>query len=370
MDHLDNPQPAASGTGARVSLINHGSVSRVSITPSTMNVPVVGGRRVLITPLRAHQQVSDPMIRKQPLQQQPLQQLQPSGIGPGVSLIHKVLVKAVSKNKKSHKTFTLRNVDTTATASCESLKKLIKAQLKQEIIGPDKFDMGFIQGSNVINIRSKEDLQEVWSDLLKSTGSSSKPILWCDGLKEVASTSGNRKRQKCDSDDDSDCESNKPSKKKKVKSNREETEDKVQETIDYLKEKHGSKFTTMQLRIWAEMIVGNYHTDKEEPPNNTMFSRAGGHTSKRESQSMTKALSDVACAITSALSPKSILPASGKGSNSSSCSPVKVTIESRSKLYKQLGELKNLMTIGVLSEEEYMCEKDAIMDLLREINSR
>ena len=74
---------------------------------------------------------------------------------------------------------------------------------------------------------------------------------------------------------------------------------------------------------------------------------------------MTKAITDAACAITSVLSPKhNALP---KGPNSS---PVKA-IESWSKLYKQLSELNNLKSIGVLSEEEYTCEKQAIMKLLQ-----
>ena len=97
-----------------------------------------------------------------------------------------------------------------------------------------------------------------------------------------------------------------------------------------------------------------------------MFTRAGGQSKKNEQSSITKAFTDAACAISNALSPRlSNVP--GKGSNLNTSSPMKV-IESRSKLYKQLGELKNLVTIGVLSEEEYKSEKETIMDLLEKIN--
>ena len=47
-------------------------------------------------------------------------------------------------------------------------------------------------------------------------------------------------------------------------------------------------------------------------------------------------------------------------------SPAKV-IESRSKCYRQLAELKNLMESGLLSEEKYTSERQAIMDTLHKL---
>ena len=44
-------------------------------------------------------------------------------------------------------------------------------------------------------------------------------------------------------------------------------------------------------------------------------------------------------------------------------SPAKL-IESRSKLYKQLSELQNLKSMGVLTDAEYIEEKETIMGLL------
>ena len=45
-------------------------------------------------------------------------------------------------------------------------------------------------------------------------------------------------------------------------------------------------------------------------------------------------------------------------------SPAKV-IESQSKLCKQLGELKNLESSGVLTNEEYKSEKESILQQLK-----
>ena len=49
--------------------------------------------------------------------------------------------------------------------------------------------------------------------------------------------------------------------------------------------------------------------------------------------------------------------------SSSGSSPAKV-IDSRSKCYKQLGELKSLKDSDLLSEEEYVRERQAIMNIL------
>ena len=51
-----------------------------------------------------------------------------------------------------------------------------------------------------------------------------------------------------------------------------------------------------------------------------------------------------------------------------SASPAKV-IDNRSKCYKQLGELKSLKDSNLLSEDEYMSERQAIMATLRSLSS-
>ena len=57
--------------------------------------------------------------------------------------------------------FTLRNINTATVTSCDSeLKRVIKAQLKQEIVSDIHFfDVGFVQGSNVVNIRSVDSVK-------------------------------------------------------------------------------------------------------------------------------------------------------------------------------------------------------------------
>ena len=119
-----------------------------------------GARRVLITPLTLN-----------------FEGLQ--------TVIEKVHLKAVTKgtSKKKEKVFTLRRIETSKVVSCTELKKLIHQQLSGDIINWEKFDVGYISLSNrsekVITIRTKEDLTEVWKDIIKQ---GDRVQLWCDGL--------------------------------------------------------------------------------------------------------------------------------------------------------------------------------------------
>ncbi len=84
------------------------------------------------------------------------------------------------------------------------------------------------------------------------------------------------------------------------------------------------------------MIVGGVYSSLETPPNTSMFLRAGGGNKNKKANSITlpDAISQISTAISSITSPA---PPS-----TATCSPAK-SIDSRSKCYKQLGELNNLM---------------------------
>ena len=90
-----------------------------------------------------------------------------------------------------------------------------------------------------------------------------------------------------------------------------------------------------------------------------LFVRAGGGctTPKSKSSPVNKSLSDIAKCLTNVLSS----PRSSAGTN-----PAK-SIDSRSKCYKQLGDLNSLKIAGVLSEEEYCAEKAAVMSTLKKV---
>lgn len=267
---------------------------------------------------------------------------------PPGSIINKVLLKAVYKNtKKDAKTFTLRNVNTLIVRTPQTLKKEIQRQFKNDIC--DDFEIGYCHSTNIVTIRKQEDLVEIWNEIKKGQ----KHVLWCDGLK----VSRKRSSPSFDSDDE-DPLVLKTKKRKKD----DDKEERITQILTKLKEKHGESFTQFQFRIWSEMCAGGIYTSLDEPPNTSMFVRAGGGKSKRGSNdALSGAITQISDAISS-LNPKSpslVSPAT-------ICSPVK-SIDGRSKCYKQLTELNNLKQSGVLSQEEFMTEKQVIMGLLKKI---
>ena len=107
----------------------------------------------------------------------------------------------------------------------------------------------------------------------------------------------------------------------------------------------------MQYCIRAEMVAGGLHESLDHPPNTSLFCRAGGNL--------------VVDKISGALSHAARTPTRSAGSSNKS-SPAKL-IENRSKCHKQLSELNSLKSSGVLTEEEYIHENDAVMATLKNL---
>ena len=122
-------------------------------------------------------------------------------------IIDKTTLKAVSYGavykKDSARSFILRNIDSSKVESCAELKGLIKQQLKEDVVCGD-FYVGYVQGASVIRVRSKQDIKEMWPEIIKG-----KIMLWCDGLKgnKTSAPRVKRKLSEFDSeelDDDDD----------------------------------------------------------------------------------------------------------------------------------------------------------------------
>lgn len=276
---------------------------------------------------------------------------------PSPPLISKVLIKVVKRDgkKAEGKTFTLRNLDPTKIKTRDNLKTLIRAQLQGDIRSGD-FDVGYLQNSSVVSLRSREDIQEVMSNAAKGT----KVTLWCDGLQSVSAVGNKAKKRKQQDDASSDESDSEPRKKSKV----EEKDDKIQKIIQDLHAKFDKAYTPMQYRIWSEMVVGGVHTSLDTAPTNPLFLRAGGAYPKK-SPSATEALTKAVVDIASALTPRSVPTTTSQAHVVNS--PAKV-IDGRSKCYRQLSDLKNLMESGLLSNEEYQREREAIMNTLKKLS--
>ena len=179
--------------------------------------------------------------------------------------------------------------------------------------------------------------------------------LWCDGLKEEECAK-NKKRKQVKLDSESDEEEADFQKKAGNKKRKYKLKDKqLEKIVADLKEKHGTTYTALQYRIWAELIDGEL-ANASEPPENSMFSRAGrGSTSSstQKKSGVVEALSEVAKQLYSTFNPRQPTGQSN--------------IENCSRCYSQLSELNNLKLAGVLTEEEYAAEKCAIMNALKNL---
>ena len=184
----------------------------------------------------------------------------------------------MTKAGKAHRVFCLRNIKLSFQ---EDIKRANKSQLQDDIIAGE-FDIGIVSGSHVISLRSQADLHELSTEIQMGKN----PVLWCNGLKKkscetaAASVTENKKRKRgnsCVKSSESTTDFAKLPQKKK--SRQEEKEELVESTIKKLKEKHGTRFTPMQVRIWSEMITGDLYVSLDDPPKTSMFARAGGEGS-------------------------------------------------------------------------------------------
>ena len=92
--------------------------------------------------------------------------------------------------------------------SSSDLKDLIKTNFHDDIKTGD--DVGYMVGTEVIRVRTEEDLKEMWGEVRKNWCTT----LWCDGLVVDESSKSNsnksskpgRKRKRAASDEESDDE--------------------------------------------------------------------------------------------------------------------------------------------------------------------
>ena len=106
------------------------------------------------------------------------------GSTPCPEYISKLMLKAYYVGKNS-KLFTLRNVNMNLV---RSLQATIRYQFENDIVGDD-FDVGYVNGNNMISIRTSVDLLEIFSDMKSGV----KVTMWCDGL-QGGSTTKSKKR--------------------------------------------------------------------------------------------------------------------------------------------------------------------------------
>ena len=167
----------------------------------------------------------------------------------------KLNVRAINPAKKS-KTYILRNIACHKISTPTGLKEEILAQFGSDLVS-DKLDfpVGYVKGGTKVWIRNESDVQDVWNFVRCGDNVS----LWRHGV-YVPSTS--KKHHSSESSGDSDDSSTKKPKKKKRRkrvSVLEAKNNRVEEVVTNLRQKHGTRYTTVQYRLWAEMVDVGTH---------------------------------------------------------------------------------------------------------------
>ena len=133
-------------------------------------------------------------------------------------------------------------------SSIQEVKAAIKEEFKESVPSDNNFQLGYFLGKSSSKhwLISPEDLPSMYSSL----GTKRDVMLWCDGAKHDSLDVGSKRTSPSN---------NPPSKRRQIKN-------KVDETVDKLRERHGTKYTLPQMRLWARMVTANHHESLDDPP--------------------------------------------------------------------------------------------------------
>ena len=178
--------------------------------------------------------------------------------------------------------------------------------------------------------------------------------LWCDTIQQSSEASKARQSSEASRD---------RSPPRKKSSRRDEKEKDVDDLFQDLKDRHGSEYSGPQLRLWARMVSNGVHEDLDNPPHVPMIS--GTALKRQKQESLAEALTGAATAFAkvfnspSSAQPSGVTPTVG-------LSPCKAA-DLRMKHLEQLRYLQQLMEDNIISESEFLEQKQIIIATLRKI---
>ena len=254
--------------------------------------------------------------------------------------------------------------------SITSLKLKLMDEFGELVPATTEFQIGYFRGKQSTKywIMCQDDLDMMNELLVKGKGSI---LLWCDarsrGSPECESSRGRKRKS--------------PPVSEPVLSKRQQLDENIQDTVKDLKEKHGSKYSFPQLRLWARMIEAGNHESTDNPP---LIPAITGITPKREKKpSLSDVIAGAATTLANAFrSPdvqqrnkQNIVISSEALSSPVKCnpnpsvtqttgiSPGKVT-ELRMKKLRELRELQELLECNILTQQEFTEQKRLVLDSL------
>jgi len=230
------------------------------------------------------------------------------------------------------------------------MRSVLCAELDEVLPDEDSdYSVGYFEGRHQTKrwIVTTEDL-EVMYQLYKE----GEIFLWCDGREEPV-----------DKHSDEDMAKRKNRKSESAVRARQDRED-LESIYSELQKKHGDSYSGPQLRLWARMIVSGTHDDLEEPPRVPMIT---GLVPKRQKQeTLSDALAGAATAFVKAFHSTPTTSISNTPASSVGISPGK-TADIRMKNLQQLRFLQQLMEDRIISEKEFLEQKNIILETLRNL---
>lgn len=215
------------------------------------------------------------------------------------------------------------------------------------------FNIGYFEGQShsKIWLMSREDFTTMYVKYPKG-----EITLWCDGRSDDGGVdqASCRKKRKKEGDGST---------------KRQDKEDEVDDVFLQLKEKHGQKFDTPRLRLWARTICGNLHDDMDNPPDLPAF-RGNNQTPKKpHRESLSDALTGAAVAFAHAFKSQNATEAPHLPDSVTTVgvSPGKA-VELRMKNFEQLRYLQQLYEDNILTTKEFEEQKEKILSSLRKLN--
>ena len=242
-------------------------------------------------------------------------------------------MKVINPNKKNEtKLFMLRNLNFYCLNSPGELHAVMVQQLGRSTVAESSdFELGYYVGNKRVWIKTQEDIHDV-IHLLRTKDNHS-VTLWCMGQSTSVPATGSKHQRNntvltiSDTDSDEEKPMTTKSKKRKKKTRQEEKLDRIDDLIDDLKLKHGTKYNAVQYRMWAETIDSGRHSSLEIAPRGSIF------------KSQAKKDSDPGGSLT----------------------PSKVA-SLRTTYIQQIKELHSLKQLGAISDDQFVKQRDLLLN--------
>ena len=157
-------------------------------------------------------------------------------------------VRVINPDKKKEcEVYVLREITKSVLLTPQSLIEELQRQFGPQLVPTTyNFPVGYMKGSTKISIRTPADVADIWTHLNRGD----QIVLWCEGVRRKTSHSA----ELSDSESDEETSKKRKRSKKRKLSALDEKNNRVEDIVCTLREKNGDHYTTIQYRLWAEMV--------------------------------------------------------------------------------------------------------------------